>query len=53
MVTAKTKEEIALISKEIINLLAEKNCTIEDADNVLRIAKLGIDGTATVRKLEY
>ena len=49
----KTKKEIAVISKDIINILAENNCTIEDADKVLKIAKMGIDGTTVVRKLLY
>lgn len=47
------KEKIALIAKDIINMLAEKNCTIEEAEDVLRIAKSGINSTSTVRKLEY
>ena len=49
----KPSDEIAEIAKEVINLLADKKCTVEDADNVLRIAKLGIDGTSKVQKLEY
>lgn len=49
----KSSEEIASISKDVINLLANKECTIEDADRVLRITKSGIDGTSTVQKLEY
>lgn len=49
----KSSEEIASISKDVINLLANKECTIEDADNILRITKLSIDGISTVRKLEY
>ena len=49
----KTKEEIALIAKDIINVLAKESCTIEEADNVLRIAKWSIDSTSTVQKLEY
>ena len=53
MSTGKTSEEIALIAKDVINLLAEKNCTIDDADNVFRIAKMSIDSTSTVQKLGY
>lgn len=49
----KTSEEIALLAKAVINILAENECTIEEADNVLRIAKLGIDNTSTVQKLNY
>ncbi len=49
----KTAEDIALIAKEVISLLADKKCTINEADNVLRITKMSIDSTAMVRKLEY
>ena len=49
----KNTDEIALIAKDVINLLAENECTIEDANNVLRIAKSSIDSTTMVRKLEY
>ncbi len=49
----KTTEEIAFIAKDIINILAKKNCTVADADNALRIARKSIDNTTTVRKLEY
>lgn len=49
----KTAKDIALIAKEVVNLLADKKCTIDEADNVLRITKMSIDSTAMVRKLEY
>ena len=49
----KTAKDIALIAKEVVNLLADKKCTIDEADNVLRITKISIDSTAMVRKLEY
>lgn len=35
----KTKEEIANIAKEVVNLLAEKKCTVNDAETVFRLAK--------------
>lgn len=51
--TEKSGEEIALISKDVINLLAEKKCTVEEAYNVLRITQKGIEASTVVRKLEY
>lgn len=49
----KTAEDIALIAKEVINLLADKKCTIDEANNVLRIARMSIDSTTIVHKLDY
>mgnify|MGYP000767140331 CR=1 FL=1 len=49
----KDRTEIALISKDVINLLAEKKCTVEEAYDVLRIAQKGIEASTMVRKLDY
>ena len=49
----KTAEDIALIAKEVVNLLADKKCTIDEADNILRIARMSIDSTSMVHRLNY
>lgn len=49
----KTAKDIALIAKEVVNLLADKKCTIDEADNVLRITKMSIDSTSMVHRLNY
>ncbi len=47
----KSRTEIALISKDVINLLAEKKCTVEEAYDVLRKTERCIGATADVKKL--
>ena len=45
------KEKLALISKNIINLLAEKKLTVYEAERVLEITKLSISNTSKVQSL--
>ena len=44
-------EEMALISKDVVNLLAEKGCTVAEACEILRKAERCIGATADVKKL--
>lgn len=45
-------EEMALISKDVVNLLAEKGCTVAEACEILRKAERCIGATADVKKIK-
>lgn len=40
------------IAREIINLLANKKCTAQEAEEILHSAKLGVAGSAIVQHLD-
>nr|DAD70402.1 MAG TPA: Dak1 domain [Siphoviridae sp. ctomJ2] len=46
-------EEMALISKDVVNLLAEKGCTVAEACEILRKTERCIGATADVKKLNW
>lgn len=46
-------EQKAEIMKEIINLLAKKECTVQDAEDILHGTKISICITAKVEELNY
>ena len=46
-------EEMALISKDVVNPLAEKGCTVAEACEILRKAERCIGATADVKKLNW
>ena len=43
----------AEIMKKIVNLLAEKKCTVQDAEDILQGTLTSVYNTATVRMLNY
>lgn len=45
--------EKAEIMKEIVNLLAEKKCTVQDAEDILQGVLRSVYNTATVRMFNY
>lgn len=46
------KEKCELMT-EIINLLAENKCTVQDAEDILQGALKGVYNTAIVQRLHY
>lgn len=44
---------MALISKDVVNLLAEKGCTVAEACEILRKTERCIGATADVKKLNW
>ena len=46
-------EEMALISKDVVNLLAEKGCTVAEACEILQKTERCIGATADVKKLNW
>ena len=49
----KTNEEKASIAVEIVNLLVDKNCTIDEAKDILNGARWTIEHTSKVQKFEW
>lgn len=49
----KSREEKLAIGVEVVNFLAEKNCTIDEAKEILDSAKWTIEHTSTVQKFEW
>ena len=49
---AKTSEERVAIAVEVVNLLAEKKCTAQEAEEILRSAILSVGCSAVVQKID-
>lgn len=49
----RSDEELAIISKDVINLLAKNNLTVAEAECVLEKSQRGISNTSKVRRLEW
>ena len=52
MSVEKSREEKAKIVLEVVNLLAEKNCTIDDASEIVNCVRWTIEHTSTVQKIK-
>ena len=53
MENQKSKEEMCAISVDVVNFLAEKNCTIDEAKNILETAKWTIEHSSKVQKFKW
>lgn len=51
--TGHKKDELARVSKDIINLFAERGLTVFEAKYVLEITEHSIETTADVKKLNW
>ena len=49
----KTEKKQAVIAVEIVNLLAKKKCTIDDAREILNMAERTIRGTSKVQEFDW
>lgn len=49
----KTAEEKISITVDVVNILAEKNCTVDEAREILNSAKWTIEHTTKVQKFNW
>ena len=52
MENKKSTEQIAYIARVVANILSDNDCTVEEADDVLRITSISIHNSATVPHFE-